>query len=91
MIYERMKYRHDQRAWVMVADEKLPDLIAKTRVAQLRAAEAFRDWNDLTTDSKQRYGFVQGLISEAYAEAHVLLGQVLFYEGMRRANLPREE
>lgn len=91
MIYERMKYAHDQRAWVKAADEKLPVLRATAIKMQLDAAAAFKEWSDLTWESKRRYKTLQSFHAEIYAKSRYATVQVLYYEGMRRANLPESE
>lgn len=91
MHYERMKYAHDQREWVKYADEKLPALREHTSMLQQQAAKAFADWQIINSMWKNPYSFSQRLVSECYASAHYSLLRVIYYEGMRRANLPREE
>lgn len=83
-----MKYGHDQREWVRVADEKLPALREEASKAQKDAAEWF---DGLSTIPESMRQFWTASTSEAYAKAQMLLTRVLYYEGMRRANLPKED
>jgi hypothetical protein len=90
MEYPRMKYSNEQRDWVRAAEEKLPGLLEEASKAQKRAAETFEAMQHIEYSIKLRIYWLD-LTREAYQEAHMLLNRVLYYEGMRQANLPREE
>lgn len=89
MNYERMKYPHDQREWVRIADASLPELREKAIKAQHAAAEAFRDWENLPSAYRARFhGFMLDIQRERNMAAQSALNRVLYCEGMRRVNLP---
>ena len=85
MIYERMKYASDQRAWVKYVDEKLPGM--ELHAARLQR-EAQEQWNVLQSMPMhyKAMGFTQRLVSECYKEAHSKLLQCIYYKAMREAN-----
>lgn len=78
MEYERMKYAHDQRAWVKAADEKIPKLLDIASGLQQRAAE---NWQ-----YQSLYPFMRDMVAADYAEARMYLFRAIYYNGMREAN-----
>lgn len=88
--YPRMKYASEQRDWVRVADEKLPTLIQEATNMQLHAAHMYADYQLMTLEQKLKWPWAQQMVSETYKDAHMRLLRVLYYQGMRNANLPRE-
>ncbi len=90
MQYERMKYGHDQREWVKTADELLPELIAKASKAQEHAAAAYAYTEWALERNIKLYSYWFEFRRAASNEAIMLLNRVLYYQGMRNANLPRE-
>lgn len=86
--YTRMKYGHERREWVKTADEVLPHMKKEACRLQNEAAEGFEYWNTLSLEFRARQPAIQAVLSTAYREAHSALLRVLYYEGMRRANLP---
>lgn len=85
MIPERMKYGHDQREWVRAADEQLPAL----RQHAIELQEVARRWYQVSTTTP--FPGVFGFRHEASNEAIYALNKVLYYEAMRRINLPETE
>lgn len=79
-----MKYGHDQREWVRTANEKLPQLIEQAKKLQLDAAEAWRACQAMPS-------LGHTWVSEMYADARFALLRVIYYQGMRNANLPASE
>ena len=84
MQYERMKYGHDQRAWVKMVDEKLPGMIEETIKSQQAAADNY----EVTQHYRSPVFF--SLRQEASDKAVKGLLRIIFFQGMRRANLPQE-
>ena len=83
-----MKYGHDQREWVRAADEKLPGLIANACKAQQDAATAHAYIEHVRGTSIKLDQWLE-IRRQASAEAIAALNRVLYYQGMRNANLPR--
>lgn len=86
MIYERMKYPHEQRDWVRYADAELQALIPATIKFQHEAAAMSKFLRDLTPAQYRPVYFT--LAQEANERAVKALLRVLYYQGMRAANLP---
>jgi hypothetical protein len=90
MDYPRMKHPSEQRDWVRAVDERLPRVIEEACKAQdyAKAAHDYIVW----CQSKGLVAKNEMFESrrEASAEAIRLLYRVLYYQGMRNANLPRE-
>ena len=86
MQYARMKYAHDRRAWVKAADENLPVLRALAADTQHAAAKFYE-----ACEIAGRTDIWLTMRREASTRAIAALNRVLYYEGMRRANLPEGE
>ena len=90
-MYERMKYGHDQRAWVKYVDHNLPDLLEEASEQQKHAAQIYAYIDDMRNKGYPIKNIWFDLREHASRQAVMLLNRVLYYQGMRRANLPGEE
>lgn len=90
MNYPRMKYASEQRDWVRTADKQLPEMIRQAVKAQddAKVAYEYLEWclNRGSTLTNIAFKARQ----EASENAIMLLNRVLYYQGMRNANLPRK-
>ena len=79
--YPRMKYAHDQREWVRMANEQIPQVEIELTKIQLESADLFQA---MQAGYNQSWSF--NLSHDTNQRKHNLMHRLIQLHGMRNAN-----